>query len=242
MKKVKILIAEDINTISIDIHNVIEEMGYDVQRIVTSGEEALKVIKGSAPDLALVDTRLNGKITGIETALMINEKYDVPVVFLSGSADDTTIEAVASVNAYGFVLKPFNKQSLKASIEVALAKYANEVNISTSVKKPDYRFMFIRTDYKLVKIDLTKIYYIEALKDYVNIHTFDNTYVTHSTMKAMMDALPDSQFVRTHRSYIMRLDKIHSIKYPDLIVEGKMKVLPIGGYYKKKLYAMLNIL
>ena len=61
-------------------------------------------------------------------------------------------------------------------------------------------------------------------------------------MKKMVSILPDKEFVRVHRSYIVNVDKIFSIKYPDLIIEDKMKVLPIGGLYRKELYNRLNLI
>jgi DNA-binding LytR/AlgR family response regulator len=83
---------------------------------------------------------------------------------------------------------------------------------------------------------------VEALKDYVVINTSDNLFTTHTTMKEMIRILPPKDFVRIHRSFIVRLDKIFSIKYPDLVIEGKMKVLPIGGLYRKELFGRLNLI
>ena len=60
-------------------------------------------------------------------------------------------------------------------------------------------------------------------------------------MKEMLKILPENEFVRIHRSYIVNVDKIFSIKYPDLVIEDKMKVLPIGGLYRKELYNRLNL-
>jgi DNA-binding LytR/AlgR family response regulator len=61
-------------------------------------------------------------------------------------------------------------------------------------------------------------------------------------MKDMEYILPAKDFVRVHRSYIVRLDKIYSIKYPDLVIEGRMKVLPVGNQYKKELFDKLNLI
>jgi two-component system response regulator LytT len=102
--------------------------------------------------------------------------------------------------------------------------------------------IFVRADYRLNKIKFEDVYFVEALKDYVVINTSDNIFTTHTTMKEMIRILPAKDFVRVHRSFIVRLDKIFSIKYPDLVIEGKMKVVPIGGLYRKELFGRLNLI
>ncbi|RUA24945.1 MAG: hypothetical protein DSY76_07220 [Bacteroidetes bacterium] len=61
-------------------------------------------------------------------------------------------------------------------------------------------------------------------------------------MKDMMKVLSNSLFIRTHRSYIVNIDKVFSIKYPDLIIENKMKTIPIGGLYRKSFFEKINII
>lgn len=245
---IKILIAEDINTISIDIRNIIDELGYSVQNIVTTGEDVLSELEKNRPDLILLDTVLNGALSGTDTALKLREKYDVPIVFLSGEANSNTILNAKKAGAYGFVIKPFKNDSLKAAIEIALSKYEIEKNVEPEVKasmvktQEERDYIFVRTDYKLLKVKMDEIYYVEAFKDYVIIYTRDNVITTHATMKRMSEVLPENRFIRIHRSYFVAFDKIHSFKFPDLIVEHKMKVLPVGGLYKKKLVSSLEII
>ncbi|MBU1717854.1 MAG: LytTR family transcriptional regulator, partial [Bacteroidetes bacterium] len=102
--------------------------------------------------------------------------------------------------------------------------------------------IFIRSEFRLNRIRFDDIYYVEALKDYIIINTADNSFTTHTTMKEILKILPPRDFIRVHRSYIVRLDKIFSIKYPDLVIEDKKKVIPIGGLYKKDLYSRLNFI
>jgi two-component system LytT family response regulator len=66
-------------------------------------------------------------------------------------------------------------------------------------------------------------------------------YSTHTSMKEILRILPESDFVRIHRSYIVQVNKIANIKYPELVIEGKMTVLPMGGLYKKEVYRRLQI-
>ena len=151
---------------------------------------------------------------------------------------------------YGYIIKPFKDNDLQTTIEMALYKHDKDLSVrrerdlyhSIIENKESNDSIFVRADYRLNKVNFKDIYFIEALKDYVVINTSDNIYTTHTTMKEMVRILPPKDFVRVHRSYIVRLDKIFSIKYPDLVIEGKMKVIPIGGLYRKELYSRLNLI
>jgi two-component system, LytTR family, response regulator LytT len=238
MKTRRILIAEDIRNVSIDIRYTLEGLGYEVQKIVGTGEDAIKIIEKEAPDLVLMDTVLNGELSGIEAATMIYDLYRIPVVFLSGSVPGDMIRDITVSEAFGLVMKPFRPETLHAAIEIAL----NKQKAPGKAAPKHTGCIFVRADYRHNRIDFDKLLYVEALKDYVVIHLTNGTVTTHTTIKGIEEVLPEYDFVRIHRSFIVRIDKIHSVKYPELIMEGKMKVLPIGGLYKKNLFDRLNSL
>jgi DNA-binding LytR/AlgR family response regulator len=93
-----------------------------------------------------------------------------------------------------------------------------------------------------VKLNCKDIYFIEALKDYVVINTIDTRYTIHSTMKDIELKLGSVDFVRIHRSFIIRLDKIATIEYPNLSLENNKKSIPIGGSFKDDLNAKIKLL
>jgi len=169
---------------------------------------------------------------------------------LTAYGDENTVEKAKESIPYGFIIKPFREKELIATIEVALNKYQADQEIKKErdllynlvSNKNETDCIFVRADYRLNKISFKDIYFVEAMKDYVTIHTSDNMYTVHSTMKEMQKILPEKEFVRVHRSYLVRIDKIYSIKYPDIVIENKMKVIPIGGLYRKELYRKLNLL
>ena len=101
--------------------------------------------------------------------------------------------------------------------------------------------MFVKSNSRLVKLKTSDIYFIEALKDYVVINTLNTRYTVHSTMKDIEAKLPEADFIRVHRSFIVRLDKIVAIEQPNLILENDKKVIPIGGSYKDDLAKRLNL-
>ncbi len=250
MAKVKILIVEDESIVAKDIQNILINLGFDVPAVVSNGEDAISMAQKHKPELILMDIMIKGDMTGIDAAKKIKEKFNIPIVFLTAYADEKTINNAKDAVPYGYIIKPFKEKELETTIEMAINKFKEDKELkkerdlyqSIITEKSSQDSIFIRADYRLNKIKYNDIYYIEALKDYVVINTSDNIFTTHTTMKEMVRILPKEQFVRVHRSYIVRLDKIFSIKYPDLIVEGKMKVVPIGGLYRKELYGRLNLI
>lgn len=250
MNKTKVIIVEDESIVAKDIQNILKNLGYIIPAVVSSGDKALDEVEKHQPDLVLMDIMLKGDMSGIQAAEIIRERFDIPVVFLTAYADESTIEKAKSAIPYGYIIKPFKEKELETTIEMAINKHLSDMEMkkerdllhSIVLDKDSKDSIFVRADYRLNKVKFNDIYFVEALKDYVVINTSDNIYTTHTTMKEMMRILPEKEFVRVHRSYIVRLDKIFSIKYPDIVIEGKMKVIPIGGLYRKELFSRLNLI
>jgi len=250
MAKLRILIVEDESIVAKDIQNSLKKLGYIVPCIVATGEKAVEEITQSRPDLVLMDIMLKGKINGIDTANTIRSNFDIPVVFLTAYTDDNTLGKAKLSEPYGYIIKPFKDKELQTTIEMAVYKHEKDSQVkrerdmyhSIIENRESKDSIFVRADYRLNRIKFNDVYFVEALKDYVVINTSDNIYTTHTTMKEMVRILPAKDFVRVHRSFIVHLNKIFSIKYPDLVIEGKMKVIPIGGLYRKELYGRLNLI
>jgi CheY-like chemotaxis protein len=102
----------------------LENWNYLVSGIVASGEEALKRMEVSAPNLVMMDMTLQGKLDGIETADRIRKQYNIPVIYLTAHSEETTIRRAKETEPYGYILKPFNAQEIRIAIEVALYKHS----------------------------------------------------------------------------------------------------------------------
>jgi CheY-like chemotaxis protein len=98
MNDVNILVVEDESLVAKDIQNRLKKFGYAVPTIVASGEEAIKQVTEFCPDLVLMDIQLKGKMDGIEAAQKINISWDIPVIYLTANADDTTLERLKRTN------------------------------------------------------------------------------------------------------------------------------------------------
>ncbi|NQT25853.1 PAS domain S-box protein [candidate division KSB1 bacterium] len=119
----RILIVEDEMIIAEDVRATLKSLSYEVIGIASSGEEALELIKDNPPDLALMDIKINGPMNGIETTKCIQAQYDIPVIFLTAYADPDTVERVKETQAYGFIVKPVNRQTIQGTIKLAIFKH-----------------------------------------------------------------------------------------------------------------------
>lgn len=126
MPEPRILIVEDEGAVADLIGRYLRHSGYQIAGAVGTGEEALAQIASLQPDLLLMDIALGGELDGVQTAELVSARFDLPVVFLTGMADDTTIQRSQSSRAFGYVLKPFRQEDLKSSIDLALSKHEVE--------------------------------------------------------------------------------------------------------------------
>jgi len=242
MQALKIIIAEEVSNLEIDLQNRLTRMGFEVLALVSSPKDVLELLVNKKADLVLMDTYSDLAPNGFNVAKEIQEKYDIPVVFLSGEDRKDFSKEIEAFGPCVFMNKPVSDNELLANIKMASQKDSLPIKANSEAATLQSPYIFVRADYRLNKIRLTDIYYLEAKKDYVVIHTTDNVYTVHATMKDMMKVLSNSLFIRTHRSYIVNIDKVFSIKYPDLIIENKMKTIPIGGLYRKSFFEKINII
>jgi len=249
MSKINVLVVEDESIVSKDIQHSLKKLGYNVVGASATGERAIELAASENPDIILMDIMLKGEMNGIEAAEQIKEAQSLPIIFLTAYADELTLSKAKVTQPYGYILKPFKEIDLHTTIEMAIYKHGKEQEV---IKERDLLFsivdnnetgkdhIFVKSNSKLVKLKTTDIYYIEALKDYVVIHTNEKRYTIHSTMKDIEKKMGNSDFLRVHRSYIIRLDKISTIEHPNLTLEKIEKTIPIGGSYRESLVKKIN--
>jgi len=118
MKKKNVLIVEDDPVIQNLIELRLKTMGYEVCGKVYTGEEALVQVKKLRPNVVLMDISLKGEIDGIEAARLIKRDFKIPIIFLTGYADDQTLSKVWFVRPDGFIRKPFDDNDLRIALEL----------------------------------------------------------------------------------------------------------------------------
>ena len=117
MAKNRILVVEDESIVARDVRNMLVGLGYEVAGVVPSGEEAVEKARETQPDLALVDVILQGEMSGVEAADIIYSHFNIPVVYLTAYADETTLQRAKETEPFGYLLKPFEERELQTTIE-----------------------------------------------------------------------------------------------------------------------------
>src|ERR1051326_9611143 len=229
--KIGILVVEDENIVAKDIQQSLKKLGYEVLGVCSTGQDAMDKAEQTTPNLVLMDIMLKGDISGIEAAEYVRTKLHIPVIFLTAYADSSTLSKAKVTEPYGYIIKPFKEIALKTNIEMALYKHQKTTDIkkerdflySLVENKDSKDIIFVKANQKLVKVRTKDIYFVEALKDYVVINTAVARYTIHSTMKDIEKKLPVSEFIRVHRSFIVRIDKIVAIDHANVILEDDNK-------------------
>lgn len=134
-KKVKVLVVEDESIVGIDLKKTLIKLNYQVLDVVRTGEDAIKKAIDKKPDIILMDIMLGGKISGIEAVNKIKEEIDVPVIYLTAYADEKTIQSAKMTDSFGYILKPYDEQSLHSSIEMALYKHETNLKLKESEER-----------------------------------------------------------------------------------------------------------
>jgi DNA-binding LytR/AlgR family response regulator len=255
MAKVRLLIAEDDVVIAQNLSLSLEEMGYEVCAVVSSGEELLLEVHKHNPDLAILDITLEGKLDGIDTAAILSKSSKIPFIFMTALSDKETIDRAKLTSPHAYLVKPFDVRTLQSSIEVAIHNASlRQQHTSVSgtettarsvleVQADNYLLhesLFVKVRNRLEKISLDDIVWAEAQDIYCNIKTHQNTYLVSQSLKTVEQRLPGKDFMRVHRSYLVRLTAIEAIEDNHILIEGKS--IPIGNTHRESLLNRLQIL
>ncbi len=191
-------------------------------------EKGVTAIIEEHPDVIFIDVEMP-KLSGPE--IIRNLPYDPAIVIVSGSPDYAA-EAF-ELDVADYLVKPIdNYARFLKSVEKA-RKAVNTEN------KKDSKKLFLKVDSTIINLDKADIFYIKALGDYVQLITAQKTYTVKYKMSAIVEKLT-SEFVRTHRSYIVNINNIQNIEQLSIEVNGE--IIPIGESYKKALLKRIELL
>ncbi|GAA0878205.1 hypothetical protein GCM10009119_11730 [Algoriphagus jejuensis] len=124
MSEIQVLIVEDEPVIAEHIAHYLNNHSFKVCGIAYDDEEAKAILETRAADAAILDINLGGGMSGIEIAEFINQRYAIPFVFLTSYADRETIEQAKLVKPWGYIVKPFNENTIVATLEIAISNFA----------------------------------------------------------------------------------------------------------------------
>jgi len=243
-KQIKILIVEDEMIIAANISLQLTSLGYEVGGIVPKGEEALIQIKENQPDIILLDINLKGKLDGIETAILMQKDYNIPIIYLTANADEHHFNRAKATNPYAFISKPFKKLDLQHAIELTISRIMidensdNNSNINSVSSFVLTDCVFVKHHDKMLKISIKDIYYIEAERNYCRIFSKDKEFLLVMTLKDIDKKLPLEHFIRIHRSFIVNLSHIDEVASSHVLVSRK--VIPISKIHREELLQRLQ--
>lgn len=201
--------------------------------------DALDILKSGEVDLLFLDIQMPD-ITGLEFLKSLEKK---PLVVFTTAYDQYALEGY-NLDVIDYLLKPIPfERLLKAAgkaQDIFKAQNLNQSNQAEGLIKqsafPDY--IFVKSGYDIIKVNIADIQFIEGLKDYVKIYLPGQPILTLLNLKTIVEKLPPQKFIRVHRSYIVALDKISAIRKNKIIIENKE--IPIGEHYKEDFFSMIN--
>jgi DNA-binding LytR/AlgR family response regulator len=199
--------------------------------------DTLEFLKTNDVDLLFLDIEMEG-LTGLQLLSVLKNK---PRVVLTTAYDQYALKAF-DLDVSDYLLKPISfERFLKAVDKIfdSLKDRNNEQSKTITIEQPTHNYIFVKTEYRMERVDFKDILYIEGLKEYLIIHTINNKKIlTLLSFKKMEEMLPPSNFPRVHKSYMVALDKIDSIERNRIKISGKF--IPVGDSYSKAFYAMLE--
>ncbi|MFC7445883.1 MULTISPECIES: LytR/AlgR family response regulator transcription factor [Mesoflavibacter] len=239
MSQVKILVVEDEILIADNICDTLEDLGYYTFEPAINYTEAITILKTEKPDIALLDINLSGAKSGIDIAKEINEKYQIPFVFLTSNTDKDTVGLAKQVQPQAYLVKPFTQEELFTSIEIAISNFNKKDSPSIKNKAENKGSLFVKEKGMFIKLNFEDILYIKSDHVYVEIILYNaKKHVIRISLNDIIHKLPDN-FIRVHRGYIVNYNHLEKIQTNMLVINGLE--IPLGKKYKENLLQKINI-
>jgi DNA-binding LytR/AlgR family response regulator len=195
--------------------------------------EALDILNSSQVDVLLLDIEMPG-MTGLDLIKKLGNTK--PLIIFITAKKDYAVEAF-ELNVIDYLIKPIALPRLKQAIDKAQETLDSN---KQEVKVEEQGFVFVKDNGILKRIAIDDILFLEAMGDYVKVHTLQKFHVVHATLKSIEEKLPSSKFIRVHRSFIVAINKI------DYIQEGTISIfkttIPVADTHKSNLNKRLNLL
>jgi DNA-binding LytR/AlgR family response regulator len=202
----------------------------------SSAIEAMEMLNNTKIDLIFMDIQMP-ELNGMEFSRTLSK--DIRIIFTT-AFDDYALEGF-KVNALDYLLKPFNYEEFLIAANKAKEWYELVQSKQQAVAEDTHNFIFVKSEYKQVKIDLSEVLYFEGLKDYVKIWLkgVPKAVLTIMSLKSLENQLPTSKFMRVHRSFIIALDKIQVVERGQVIMQNAIHI-KIADQYKEKFQSFVS--
>lgn len=225
----KVIVIEDEPLALKKIVGFIEKIDYlSLSKTFDNAIEAISYLKSNTVDLIFLDIQME-EFTGIQFLEAVKIR---PKVIITTAYDKYAIKGY-ELDVADYLLKPFTFARFLQAVE----------RVSNSIAEPqtpsNNDFIFVKTEYRLEKIKLSEILYIEGMSEYLKVVTSDKKIMTLQSFKTLEEQLPKLNFARIHKSYIVAIDKIENIERNRIKI--KEVLIPISDTYKEEFYNKIGI-
>ena len=252
-ENVNILIVEDESIVALNLSMGLENDGYTVVGIADNAEDAIQLFTENEVDIVLMDINIMGNKDGIQTAQELVKHKQVPVIFLTALTDAQTVSRVKGIQPAAFLTKPYHISNVRIAIELAISNFATaqssqqpakvislEKNTAAStaetgadkevlLQMQDY--IFVKNNYRFVKMKLSDILYAEADNNYINLVTAEGKTAVRLSLNQFMEKIQSASLIRIHRSFAININAIQSFNDQQVVVDKYE--LPIGRNYRE---------
>ncbi|WP_430412687.1 LytR/AlgR family response regulator transcription factor [Kordia sp.] len=237
MNHINILIVEDTPEESELLNSVLIENDFNVVGIAPTFKEAIELFYDKDIDIAIIDIFLDGRPDGIAFAETINAVSNAakPFIFLTSSTDRRIFERAKLTHPFSYLIKPFNELELLYTIETALERFYGQEDAFQDEEENTIistEHLFIKKGKSLKKVHIDEIIYIEVEEKYCNIITEKEKFVILISLVKILELLDETKFYRTHRNFIVNLQKVEEIVPADnlILLTGNHKATLSGTY------------
>jgi len=247
VKSISILIVEDEVIIAHDILEILTEVGYSNIYKARNYEQAIELLTKNKIDIALIDINLNSSFTGIQLANYINTNIQIPFLYVTSYSDKLVTDEAKLTKPNGFVLKPFTKEMLLASIEIVYFNFQHQTkeikNDTATEEQEEYNIIIndcflIKENYQYIKIPLAEIQWFESDGNYIEIKTLQKKYVIRCSLKKLQQLLPPKRFVKCYKKYIINIELVDKFSKEFVHINGNQ--IPVSRQAQSNVIKLLK--
>ncbi|MEN0049580.1 MAG: LytTR family DNA-binding domain-containing protein [Bacteroidota bacterium] len=223
------LILEDDLGFALDIEILLNEIGDFEVDIAADSTKAEKAIQSNSPNLLLLDVRVKGNLNGIE----FYQKYqslDAGVVFFTAYNDEAIYQKARAISNAPYLIKPFDRLTLKAAIEAVLQKKSSYKDHIMIKKRNEY-----------IRILLEHILWIKAEGNYSYIYTQTEKYIVKSSTRKLLTSVKRDTFLAIHKGIIINPNYVQTVNFSNNLLRINDQELPIGRTYHKNIRKVLKL-
>ncbi len=192
-----------------------------------NGFDAIGFLKTEKTDLIFLDIKMD-ELTGIQLIESLSRK---PFIIITTAYNKYALKGY-DLGVTDYLLKPYTFERFMQSVE----KVYSQISL---IRKVDRDFIFVKTEYRIEKIQHDDILYIEGMRDYRSIQMSERRILTPTTFGDLENELPKAKFCRVHKSYMVSLNKISSVEHNRIRIGDKL--IPIGETYNAKFYEVIGL-